>query len=157
MGSLVVGSLLPAQAWAGTVRSLVGHATHAGERTYPVPTADGVSLDASCGVLLVRWQQQLYAFSAECPHRGANVEYVEAEQGFFCPKHEARFATDGAWLSGRRTSALDRYPLRLQDGQVVVTDDVRLEADADPAAYAAATVTLPPPVTPPTIPRSVVP
>ena len=76
-------------------------------------------------------------------HRGATLSYLAAENRIYCRKHKARFGGDGSWLSGRRTRALDRFPIRVVNGQVVVTTDTLLEQDIDGAAYDAAEVMLP--------------
>ncbi len=47
---------------------------------------------------------QYAAFSLVCPHQGATVGIVGA--GFRCPQHGARFAADGSWVGGQRTSNL---------------------------------------------------
>ncbi len=47
---------------------------------------------------------QYAAFSMVCPHQGATVGIVGG--GFRCPQHGARFAADGSWVGGQRTSNL---------------------------------------------------
>ena len=47
---------------------------------------------------------QYAAFSLICPHQGATVGI--AGGGFRCPQHGARFAADGSWVGGQRTSNL---------------------------------------------------
>lgn len=61
------------------------------------------------------------AFSLACPHQGATVQ--SSGGGFVCPRHGARFAADGAWTGGQRTSSLRRYTTTYdaQAGTVRVT------------------------------------
>src|SRR5437868_68922 len=37
-------------------------------RSYAIPAADGAQIDKQNEVILVRWQEMLYAFSLSCPH-----------------------------------------------------------------------------------------
>ena len=143
IGSIAATTMLPSDAWGATVEMLTPLARRQGEVAYPIPKGDGVQFDEATGVILVRWQQHLYAFSSECPHRGATLSYLAAENRIYCRKHKARFAPDGAWQSGRETSALDRFPLRLDAGQALVRVDAPLEAERDPAGYAAASAGVP--------------
>jgi Rieske Fe-S protein len=48
------------------------------------------------------------AFSMSCPHKGTMVNITAA--GYTCPNHTAKFAKDGVWLSGQRTTALLAMP-----------------------------------------------
>jgi len=107
-------------------------------RTYALPVTDGALVDADSEVLLVRWGGRVFAFALGCPHRGTIVRWQGS--GAFCPKHKARFAPDGTNVGGRRTRALDRYPIRRVGAQVTVDLSARLEQDADAAAWAAAWV-----------------
>lgn len=61
------------------------------------------------------------ALSLSCPHQGTTVQANGS--GFLCPNHGARFAADGAWTGGQRTSSLRRYPTTYdaQAGTVVVS------------------------------------
>src|SRR5438874_1263345 len=38
------------------------------EYQYPIPSADGVTIDRKAQVIVVRYQQHLYAFNLACPH-----------------------------------------------------------------------------------------
>jgi Rieske Fe-S protein len=48
------------------------------------------------------------AFAMACPHSGTTVDITAT--GFLCPNHDARFAKDGTWLGGQRTTALVSIP-----------------------------------------------
>jgi len=112
------------------------------ELRYVLPASDGVDVDESNEVILVRWQGRAYAFSAKCPHRGARLEWRPAESRVFCPKHKARFRADGAHDSGRQSRDLDRYDIRRDGSSLVIRLDVLRRADTDPAGWAAAVVAL---------------
>ena len=50
---------------------------------------------------------QFAAFSMVCPHQGGTIGIVAG--GFLCPNHGARFASNGGWIGGQRTSSLHAY------------------------------------------------
>ena len=94
------------------------------------------------GVLVVRAHSKLYAFPLECPHRGRLLEWQPGDSQFYCPKHKARFSTDGANIGGRRTSALDRYSLRRDGAKVMVSLDRAFSATDLPAERNAAALSV---------------
>ena len=112
------------------------------ELRYTLPVGDGVDVDESNEVILVRWQGRAYAFSAKCPHRGGRLEWRAAESRVYCPKHKARFRADGAHDSGRSSRDLDRYDIRREGSSLVIRLDALHRSDTDPAGWAAAVVSL---------------
>lgn len=110
-------------------------------RAYTVPAVDGASVDIDNEVLIVRWAGTVYAFALACPHRGMLLRWESAGSAF-CPKHKARFAPDGANVGGRKTRALDRYPVQLDGARIMVDLSARVRADADTAAWTAASAAL---------------
>lgn len=134
--------LSPGAAFAEAVRTTTPLAAAGAERAYRIPAVDGVAIDADNEVMLVRWQRRGYAFSLACPHRGTRLEWHADEGRVFCPKHKARFRPDGAHDSGRQTRNLDRYDIRRQGETLVVALGSRRRVDVDPAAWAAAVVSL---------------
>ena len=48
------------------------------------------------------------ALSRVCPHQGNIVN--QDGNAFLCPGHGARFAANGTWIGGERTSSLRSYP-----------------------------------------------
>lgn len=112
------------------------------ERAYPVPAADGVQIDRDRQVILVRFQSRVYAFSLACPHEHAAVKWVEKDRRFQCTKHDSRYQADGVHTSGRATRNLDRFPIRLEAANVVVSLDKVFRSDQDPVEWAAASVAI---------------
>jgi Rieske Fe-S protein len=110
------------------------------ERTYPVPPADGVSIDRSAQIIIVRYHGHAYAFSLACPHESAAVKWVAKDGRFQCTKHDSRYTPDGTYTEGRATRNLDRYPIRRDGGSIVVTTDRVYHSDQQAAAWAAAAV-----------------
>jgi Rieske Fe-S protein len=91
------------------------------EVTYPVPAADGASIDRDNEVILVRWKGGLYAFALSCPHQNTALRWLGSDGRFQCPKHKSTYQPDGTFISGRATRNMDRFALR-RDGQNVVVD-----------------------------------
>lgn len=141
-GTLAVTGLSPGTAFASGARYITPLAGGGNQRRYDLPRADGVSIDSSNEVIIARWQGHVYAFSLRCPHRGTKLVWHADESRVFCPKHKARFRPDGAYDSGRRTRALDRYAVRRQGAQLVVDLAAVLREDADALRWATAAVTV---------------
>jgi Rieske Fe-S protein len=117
--------------------------TAAAERQYPLPAADGVSIDRSAQVILVRVGHSVYAMALACPHQNAAVKWIEKDHRFQCTKHDSRYTPDGAYTSGRATRNLDRFPIRVEGNTVVVATDSVYRSDRDQAAWNAAHAELP--------------
>jgi cytochrome b6-f complex iron-sulfur subunit/menaquinol-cytochrome c reductase iron-sulfur subunit len=72
-------------------------------------------------VWILRTPAGLVALSASCPHLGCAVE--QDSKGFFCPCHESRFDGLGNRRTGPSPRGLDRLPLRVEQGRVLVRVD----------------------------------
>jgi len=112
------------------------------EKTYPIPAADGVSVDRAAQVILVRANGHVFAFALSCPHQNAAVKWVPQHNQFECTKHDSHYTADGTHVSGRATRNLDRMPIK-KDGNVVHVDTAHVfESDKDAAGWNAATVSV---------------
>ena len=60
------------------------------------------------------------AFSNICTHLGCRVRWIDDQEQFFCPCHNAVFNRDGEVGSGPPPRALDRFEVKLEDGQVYI-------------------------------------
>ena len=110
------------------------------ERRYPLPAADGVSVDRGSQVILARVQGKVYAMALACPHQNAVVKWLPSEQRFQCTKHDSKYQPSGIYTSGRATRNLDRFPVR-RDGESIVVDASRVfRSDQDAGGWAAAFV-----------------
>ena len=138
--ALMLDALTAGKALADTVRATTPLSTTRRTRTYAIPAIDGVSVDEADGVALARWKGKLYAFTLECPHKGADLHWRESEKQVYCPKHKARFSPDGAHVSRRMTRELDRFGLVRQGPNVVLTHDQRISSTA--AGWGGAALTL---------------
>ena len=112
----------------------------ASEQRYPVPAADGVTIDKTAQVIIVRYQGHAYAFNLACPHQNQMLRWLPKEGRFQCPKHESKYQPNGTFINGRATRNMDRLAIRLDGGQLVVALDKMFKSDTDPSGWAAATV-----------------
>ncbi len=53
-----------------------------------------------------------------CTHLGCRVRWVEDQDGFFCPCHNAVFGPEGDVRQGPPPRPLDRYESMVEDGQL---------------------------------------
>jgi nitrite reductase/ring-hydroxylating ferredoxin subunit len=110
------------------------------ERRYPIPAADGASIDRSHQVILVRSRSQVFAFALSCPHQNTALKWLPKDGRFQCPKHESRYKPDGTFIDGRATRNMDRFAIRLDAGSVVVDLSKWFQSDRDPHGWASAVV-----------------
>lgn len=137
--ALLVGlGARPAQAQRMTMAAGRPTAVRDGELAYPLPAADGATIDRDREVIVVRWRSRAYAFALSCPHQRTMLRWREADGRFQCPKHHSRYQPDGTFVSGRATRGMDRYPVRVRDGEVLVDVARPLRQDHDRAAWDAA-------------------
>jgi nitrite reductase/ring-hydroxylating ferredoxin subunit len=112
------------------------------EAVYPIPPQDGATIDRDREVILVRYQDRVYAFGLSCPHQRTPLRWQEEQKRFQCPKHKSTFQLDGAFLSGRATRSMDRHPLRREGDTVVVDLSALLQEDKDRERWVDAVVQL---------------
>ena len=110
------------------------------EKTYPIPSADGVNVDRSAHVILVRYASKVYAFSMACPHEQAAVKWLKKDNRFQCTKHDSEYTPDGTYTTGHATRNLDRFPIRRDGGSVVVNLEKVFQSDKHGDAWASAFV-----------------
>src|ERR1039458_8253882 len=99
----LVAAGVPLDVWALPVRMVDGVRTAPDEKSYPIPPADGVSIDRVEQVILVRYQNKVMAFALSCPHENAAVKWIEKDNRFACSKHDSKYQPDGTYTSGRST------------------------------------------------------
>jgi Rieske Fe-S protein len=112
------------------------------ERRYPIPAADGVSIDEDNGVIVARAQNRVFVFNIECPHQNAPLKWRQADARFQCPRHESKYQPDGRFISGRATRNMDRFAIRRDGGSIAVDTARMFESDRQAAEWAAAVVTV---------------
>lgn len=134
--TLVAGGAAPLHALARGYAT--GTAASGDLLSYPLPAADGATIDARNRVILVRYQGSVHAFSLECPHRGTMVQWQPDRSRFYCPKHKSTFQPEGTLIKGKAERNLDRYAVRVEGGNVVVDRAVLIKSSANAAAWTAA-------------------
>ena len=140
-GILVGLGLSPARASALAIGYAKGRRNDGqSEVAYPIPAADGTTIDKHNQVILVRFQGVAYAFALSCPHQNTALRWLNDEGRFQCPKHKSRYQPDGTFISGRATRNMDRLPIRSDGKQLMVDVDRVFESDKDPAGWKAAGV-----------------
>src|SRR5712671_3751922 len=112
------------------------------ERRYPVPAADGVTIDKAGQVMVGRHQTQLCAFNLACPHQNQALRWLPKEGRFQCPKHESKYQPTGVFMNGRATRNMDRLAVRVEGSELLVNVDKMFKSDEDPSGWAHATVAM---------------
>jgi nitrite reductase/ring-hydroxylating ferredoxin subunit len=135
--------LSPAGAHAMPLRWISALASASEEKSYPIPAADGVQIDKENEVILSRVGKQVYAFALACPHQNTALRWDSEGNRFQCPKHKSRYRADGSFIEGRATRSMDRYAVKLAEGQIVVDIDKVFQEDMEKPAWQQAVVTLP--------------
>ena len=108
--------------------------------SYAIPAADGVQIDKDNEVILVRWQNTVYAFNLSCPHQNTALRWNDAAKEFQCPKHKSKYTPSGDFISGRATRGMDRFAIQKSGTGVVVDVDQMYQQDENEAQWTAALV-----------------
>jgi len=109
--------------------------------TFPIPAADGATIDRDNDLILARYQGKAYAFGLACPHQNTALRWLAEEGRFQCPKHKSKYAPDATFLSGRATRSMDRYAVRKDGSDIVVSLETLFEQDKQKAQWESAFVT----------------
>jgi len=79
------------------------------------------------------------ALSIRCTHLGCSINYEEDKKRFICPCHASAFEMNGEVQNPPAPSALDYFPVAIQNGKVMVdigTKLSRVRFSNEQAAYA---------------------
>jgi nitrite reductase/ring-hydroxylating ferredoxin subunit len=131
-GALLTGGALTA------LQALPGPAARAVR--YPLPAADGASIDADQEIILVRTAGFVYAFALSCPHQNTALKALPRGGGFQCARHKSRYRPSGEFISGRATRHMDRLAIVRDGAEVVVDPGKAFESDVDLAGWQGARV-----------------
>jgi Rieske Fe-S protein len=136
-------ALLPANGAALPLHFITGSGVRAA-KSYPIPAADGVSIDKGESVIIARFRDRAYAFSLACPHQNTALRWEERNKRFQCPKHKSRYQPDGVFIEGRATRGLDRFAVTRDERstEMQVNLDALYRQDQHAAQWAAAFVQL---------------
>jgi nitrite reductase/ring-hydroxylating ferredoxin subunit len=143
-GALIAVGMHKSAAFAMPLEFTNAHRSDGTLHSYGIPAADGAQIDKHNDVILVRWQDAVYAFALSCPHQNTALKWDDREHTFQCPKHHSKFTATGNYIadSGRATRNMDRLAIRREDASVVIDVDKVFQEDADAAQWAAAVVKL---------------
>lgn len=108
---------------------------------FPIPSADGATIDPENRLIIARYQGYVYAFDLECPHRGTDVQWQGNRGRFYCPKHKSTFQPEGSLIRGKAARGLDRHPVR-RDGEEIVVDTGVTVRSTNAEAWRAAALSL---------------
>ena len=114
----------------------------ANDKRYALPSSDSVNIDHGAQVILVRFQNNLFAFALACPHEHAAVKWLNKDKRFQCSKHDSQYTPNGTYTTGHATRNLDRFAIRREDASIFVDLHRWFESDKDPAGWASATLQL---------------
>lgn len=124
------------------VTELTGVEIALSQKSYPLPAADGVSIDKSAQVIVVRFQGKVIAFNLACPHENTALRWKPGNKRFECPKHDSKYSPEGTFLDGRATRNMDRLPITRDGNNVTVDLSKFYKSDAQAAEWKAALITV---------------
>ena len=120
------------------VAEMTGVAVGPTQKSYPLPSADGATIDKQTGVILVRLQSKVIAFNLACPHENTALRWKPAVGRFECTKHDSKYSSDGTYIGGRATRNMDRLRISRDGANVVVDLSNLVKSDTQPAEWKAA-------------------
>jgi len=95
-----------------------------------VPTLFKVSVEQQTGWITNEQELTIYvltedgrdyiAMSNVCTHLGCRVRWISDQDKFFCPCHNGVFDKQGTVVSGPPPKPLDRYEVKVEDGQLFI-------------------------------------
>jgi Rieske Fe-S protein len=147
MSAAALAAMVGVELWKGTAEAVPvveggGAQTGPAEHSYPLPAADGVTIDRETQVIVVRFQQQAYVFNLACPHENTALRWRQQDGRFQCPRHESKYKPDGTFVEGRATRNMDRFALKRVGDNLVVDLNRLYRSDQQPQDWAAASVKL---------------
>ena len=69
---------------------------------------------------ITQYQGGLRALYQKCPHLGCRVPFCDSAAQFQCPCHGSVYNIIGEYLQGPAPRGMDRFPITIQDGRVMV-------------------------------------
>jgi nitrite reductase/ring-hydroxylating ferredoxin subunit len=114
----------------------------AAEKRYPIPAADGVSIDRGASLIVARSGGRVFVFALSCPHENNAVKWVAKEHRFQCTKHDSQYTVEGVHTAGRATRNMDRYVIRRDGDSIVVDLHKWVQSDKDPSGWSNAALSV---------------
>jgi nitrite reductase/ring-hydroxylating ferredoxin subunit len=138
--AIIAAGVAPENARSFPVSLISAASSEENEVAYPIPNADGASIDAANQIILVRSAGQIYAFALACPHENTALRWRAADNRFQCPRHQSKYRPDGVFLSGRATRNMDRFQIQSNGQKILVAIKNVYRSDKQNAEWQAAVV-----------------
>jgi Rieske Fe-S protein len=139
-GALVAVGMTNEKALAMPLRVTEALHTSGSTKSYALPATDGAQIDKDSEVILVRWQNAVYAFALSCPHQNTALRWEDDHKQFQCPKHHSKYRPDGTFIEGRATRGMDRYAITKSGSGIAVDLDKVFQQDTDSQEWSAAVI-----------------
>ena len=79
---------------------------------------------------VTKYQGGLRALYQKCPHLGCRVPFCESSERFECPCHGSVYNLIGEYVKGPTPRGMDRFPISIQNGHVMVDTSTIVEGPA---------------------------
>jgi cytochrome b6-f complex iron-sulfur subunit len=79
---------------------------------------------------ITQYQGGLRALYQKCPHLGCRVPFCESSGQFECPCHGSVYNEIGEYIKGPAPRGMDRFPISIQNGHVMVDTSAFVEGPA---------------------------
>jgi len=79
------------------------------------------------GLYVTSFEGRLSALYQKCPHLGCKVPFCATSNQFECPCHGSVYNIKGEYLDGPAPRGMDRFPLRIENDQVVIDTGTLVE------------------------------
>jgi nitrite reductase/ring-hydroxylating ferredoxin subunit len=142
LAAVLAGELGASNAQAFPISFATGTQLPGNQRSYPIPAADGATIDHGEEVIVARLHQQVFAFNLACPHEHTALRWRQDDMRFQCPRHGSKYQPDGTFISGRATRNMDRFAVQKSGDNVIVDLNQLFRSDQQSAQWAAAVVTV---------------
>ncbi len=86
----------------------------------PRPFEWGKKISQSAAYVRQEKEGEFVAFTVNCSHLGCPVRWFQKPEMFLCPCHGGAFYKDGSRAAGRPTKGLEKYDIRVVNGNVEV-------------------------------------
>ncbi len=94
---------------------------------YPKDAVEKAKHVTAYSAVLEGYDQGIVALYQKCVHLGCRVPWCKTSQWFECPCHGSQYNRVGEKKGGPAPRGLDRFPVEVQGGQVVVDTKQRIE------------------------------
>ena len=109
---------LPSTGFGGRVRAVTPDG---------VPETGVVEIRAARAYLTRDADGEIVALSEKCTHLGCRVPFCQSSGQFECPCHGTTFNRVGEYRSGPAPRGMDRYPVEVENGLLVIDTGAPIE------------------------------